>query len=279
QHQSLIQNRAVCIPHMAQRGKTRGRNIANHRMRDVKGCGSGNPDYANARDYISDTPYFIPEDQIDPLNGDPTRLLSPFANQIFGAPPSADQRLGISYSISNLFEAKVWNKKDSTSQNVKLFQNIGVSGSYDFTRDTLKWSNVRMSGGTQFFKGVTRVNVTASFDPYITRYDAATDRFRRINTTHLSEGRFPLALEQLSSSISTNLTVQKIRELFQGAEEEVVEDINEERRKRREEEETIFEETDILSLFERFSIRHTYRFRFRREFDEEEPDVDDRGRP
>lgn len=237
------------------------------------------PNYLNGRDYISDTPYFIAENEIDPLNGDSTTFLSPFANQIFGAPTASEQRLGIGYSIANLFEAKVWNKKDSTSQNVKLFQNIGVSGSYDFTLDSLKWSTVRFSGGTQFFKGVTRINVSATMDPYITRYDAAKESYQRVDVFNLSEGRFPLSLTNLSSTISTNITVQKIRELFQGAEEEVVTDLEEERRKRREEETTLFEETDLLSLFERFSIRHTFNFRFVREFNTDDPDVDDRGTP
>lgn len=237
------------------------------------------PDYINQTDYLSPTRYYIPESEIDPLNGDTERFLSPFANQIFGAPPNSAQRLGISYSIANLFEAKTWSRKDSTSQNVKLFQNIGISGSYDWTRDTLKWSTVRMSGGTQFFKGVTRVNLSATFDPYITRYDEEKGNYRRVNVTNLSEGRGPLSLTRLTSTISTNITVQKIRELFQGAEEEVVTDIAEERRKRREEETTLFEETDLLSLFERFSIQHTFNFSFDREFDEDEPDVDDRGRP
>jgi len=237
------------------------------------------PNYLDQVDYISDTPYFIPESELDPLNGDDETFLSPFANQIFGAPPSSDRRLGISYSIANLFEAKTWSKKDSTSQNVKLFQNIGVSGSYDWTRDSLKWSTVRISGGTQFFKGVTRVNLSATMDPYITRYDAERKSYRRVDVTNISEGRGPLSLTRFTSTISTNLTVQKIRELFQGAEEEVVTDMAEERRKRREEETTLFEETDLLSLFERFSIRHTFNFSFDREFNEEEPDVDDRGKP
>jgi len=57
-----------------------------------------------------------------------------------------------------------------------------------------------------------------------------------------------------------------------------VTDVQEERRKRREEEKTLFEETDLLSLFERFSIRHTFNFNFQREFDTENPDVDDRGK-
>lgn len=237
------------------------------------------PDYRNAVDYISDTPYYIPESEIDPLNGDDDRFLSPFANQIFGAPPNSERRLGISYSIANLFEAKTWNKKDSTSQNVKLFQNIGVSGTYDYTLDSLKWSTVRMSGGTQFFKGVTRVNFSATFDPYITRFDADKNDYRRVNISNLSEGRGLLSLTRMTSTIATNITVQKIRELFQGAEEEVVTDLAEERRKRREEETTLFEETDLLSLFERFSIRHTFNFGFIREFDTDNPDVADRGKP
>ncbi|NJC24741.1 putative LPS assembly protein LptD [Neolewinella antarctica] len=237
-----------------------------------------NPNYQNARDYISDVPYYIPTSEIDPLNGSDEAYLSPFANQIFGAPPRQEQSLGLGYSIANLFEAKVWNKKDSTSNNVKLFQNIGVRGSYDFTKTSLQWSPITVSGGTQFFKGVTRVNVNAIFDPYVTRYDPESKNFRRVDVTNFSEGRFPVGLTRLNSTISTNITVAKIRELFQGAEEEVVTDLAEERRKRREEENTIFEETDILSLFERFSIRHNYNFRFERVFDTENPTTADRGR-
>ena len=167
---------------------------------------------------------------------------------------------------------------------MKLFQNIGVSGSYDLSgRDSLRWSPVRISGGTQFFKGVTRVNVSATLDPYIMQLDPesslSSPRYTRRATTNLDEGRFPLSLDRFSTTISTNLTVAKIRQLFQGAEEEVVADVAAERRRRREEQNTLFEETDILSLFERFSIRHNYRFEFRREFDTENPTADDRGRP
>jgi hypothetical protein len=235
------------------------------------------PDYTTASDYISGDPYFREEGEIDPLSRNPERLLSPFANQIFGQPTDSEQRLGINYSIANLIQAKIWNKKDSLSENINLLQNIAVSGSYDFTRD-LEWSEVSVGGTTRFFKGVTSVNVRGTFDPYISRYDVEKDQFGRVDVTNLSEGRFPISLTRLTSTISTNLTVAKIRELFQGAEEEFVTDVGDERRKRREEENTLFEETDFLSLFERFSIRHTFNFNFQREFDTENPDVDDRGK-
>ena len=236
------------------------------------------PNNQNARDFISGLPYFIRRDEIDPLNGG-DQLLSPFDGQIFGVPQASEGNIGIGYSIANLFEAKVWNKTDSVSQNVPLFQNISVNGSYNPAAPKFKWSPVRVSGGTRLFKGVTNVNVSAILDPYISRFDAETNSFRRADVFNFDEGRFPLALDRFSTTISTNLTVDKFRQLFQGAEEEVVTDLAEERRQRREEDNTLFEETDILSLFERFSIRHNYNFGFVREFDEENPTTTDRGTP
>ncbi|WP_157975868.1 putative LPS assembly protein LptD [Lewinella sp. IMCC34191] len=224
------------------------------------------PSYQDSRDFISgDVPYFIRENIVDPDRGDPNRFVSPFAGQIFGAPSSSDMSFRASYSISNLFEAKVWNRKDSTDNIVKLFQNIGVTGSYDLAADTLNWSPVRISGSTRFFKGLTQVNLRATVDPYVSVYDERTRRVNRVDRTTLSERGVPFQLTNFSGTISTNLTVAKIRELFQGQEEEYVEDIAEERRQLREEENTLFEETDILSLFEKFSIRHTYNYSLDRE--------------
>jgi lipopolysaccharide assembly outer membrane protein LptD (OstA) len=223
------------------------------------------PDYQNANDFISGVPYFIRENMLDPERGDPNRFVSPFADQIFGAPTPSEQRFGISYSLANLFEAKIFSRKDSTDNIVKLFQNIGVSGNYDLTADTLKWSTINVNGSTRFFKGLTTVALRANFDPYISEIDPLTDRVRRVNTTTLADRGAPFQLNRFNATISTNITVQKIRELFQGEEEEYVEDLQEERRKRREEENTLFEETDILSLFENFSIRHNLNYSLDRE--------------
>ena len=223
------------------------------------------PSYRDARDFISGLPYFIPESQIDPRRGNPNAFRSPFAGQIFGTPNSNDLSFGASYTISNLFEAKVWSRKDSTDNIVQLFQNIGVSGRYDFDADSLKWSQISVRGSTRFFKGLTQVNLQAVLDPYTAIYDPETMSVVRVNRTVLAESNLPFQLTRFNGTISTNLTVAKIRQLFQGEEEEYVEDIDEERRQRREEENTLFEETDILSLFEKFSIRHTYAYSLDRE--------------
>lgn len=223
------------------------------------------PDYRNASDFISGTPYFLRETDIDPVRGDPDRFITPFGGQIFGQPSPSLSRLGISYNISNLFEAKVYSRKDSTDKIVQLFQNIGVSGNYDLTADSLQWSTINIGGTTRFFKGLTQVSLRANFDPYVSEFDERTKRVNRVDRTVLSEGKGLIQLNTLNTTISTSLTVDKFRQLFQGAEEEFVTDVEEERRQRREEDRTLFEETDILSLFEKFSIRHNLTYRLDRE--------------
>ena len=229
---------------------------------------SYSPDYRNASDFISGTPYYIRESLIDPERGDVNRFVTPFADQIFSTPPNGIERLGISYSISNLFEAKVFSRKGSTDKIVQLFQNIGVTGNYDLFADSLKFSTINVSGSTRFFKGLTQVSLRANFDPYVSEFDAETDRVNRVNRSTFLDRGAPVQLNTFSGTISTNLTVAKFRELFQGEEEEFVTDVQEERRQRRAEERTLFEETDILSLFEKFSIRHTLNYSLNREVSE-----------
>ncbi|MEM6877856.1 MAG: putative LPS assembly protein LptD [Bacteroidota bacterium] len=214
------------------------------------------PGYRDNDDYFRTV-----EDTTDITNFD---TYSPFEGQIYGSPPNTERQLGINYSLVNLFEAKVWSKKDSTERLVKLFNNINVSGSYNFEADTdegeFAFSPVRVSGNTRFFKGVTSLNLSATFDPYIRISDGGSGRGTRINTFAWDNRGAPLLLDNLTANFSTNLTVAKIRQLFQGEEEELVTDVQEEERQRQEQENTLFEETDLLSLFENFSIRHNFRF-------------------
>ena len=222
------------------------------------------PDNRDAVDFISGRPYFIGQDIIDPQRGDPERFVTPF-DGLFGRPTRTDGNMGISYSLSNLFEAKVYSRKDSTDKIVKLFQNIGVSGRYQLSADSLQWSVISVNGSTRLFKGLSQVSLRAQLDPYISLFDEELRRTTRVDRTTLSERGVPFQLSSFNGTVSTNLTVAKFRELFQGQEEEYVTDVQEERRRRREEETTLFEETDLLSLFEKFSIRHTLNFRLDRE--------------
>ncbi len=219
--------------------------------------------------YLANDNYFdVLPNVNDPF--DPQRFtnFNRFSQGIYGGPPASEQQMAINYSINNLFEAKIWSRKDSTARNVKLFQNIAISGNYNFAADSLKWSPIQMSGATRFFKGITTLNLNATFDPYERIFDGGSDMGRRVNITTLSASQVPFKLTNFRGTISTNITVAKIRELFQGKEEEVVTDLQEERRRQRERDNALFEETDLLSLFENFSIRHNYNFRLNRLVDQ-----------
>ena len=223
------------------------------------------PDYISNENYFTNLPNV--NDPTDPLrNIDYNK----FQGQILGAPSASKQQMAASYSITNLFEAKVWNKQDSTTKNVKLFQNFNISGNYNFAADSLKWSPIQMGASTTFFKRLTSIRANATFDPYEYVYEGegGSEFGKRVNITTLSASQTPFKLTSFSGTISTSLTVAKIRELFQGKEEEVVTDIQEERRKQRNQEDELFEETDLLSLFENFSINHNYRFQARRLVDQ-----------
>ncbi len=190
---------------------------------------------------------------------DPTEFdqYSIFQQGIFGGPPSSGRQMGISYSINNIFEAKYYSKKDSSEQKLKLFDNIVLGGNYNFAADSLKWSQVNIGGTTRFFKGVTTVSVRAVLDPYISVVDSR-GALRRVNRLAWNEKGRPLEFVSAGASFTSGLTVGKIRSLFQGKEEEVVEDLRSEPQPGR------IEETDFLSLFENFSINHNLQLDWRR---------------
>ena len=90
-----------------------------------------------------------------------------FEQGIFGSPnQNFSSSMGI--SLSNNIEAKV-RDKDSTATEPKkiiLLNNLNFSTSYNFAGDSLQWSPVRISGGTQLFDNKMSVNFGATLDPY-----------------------------------------------------------------------------------------------------------------
>jgi lipopolysaccharide assembly outer membrane protein LptD (OstA) len=107
-----------------------------------------------------------------------------FDGGMFGAPgKSYSNNVGI--SLSNTFEAKMIDKdsKKGESKKVMLINNLNLSTSYDFTADSLAWTPMRVSGGTQFFKDKLNLNFGATLDPY-----AIDNVGKRINTFNIDNG-------------------------------------------------------------------------------------------
>lgn len=120
-----------------------------------------------------------------------------FDGGIFGAPGKNMSNL-LSFNLSNTFEAKVTDK-DSTKtepKKIMLLNNLNFATSYDISADSLRWSPMRISGGTQLFKQKMNVNFAATLDPY-----AINNSGQRINTWNIDNNG------SLFRMTSANMTV------------------------------------------------------------------------
>lgn len=203
------------------------------------------PDYTNP-----DLGYF--REVRDPRTRDEFDTYSIFDGGIFGSPSTAGEQMGINYSINNIFEAKYFSKKDSTEEKLKLFDNIIVSGNYNFAADSLQWSPVNLSGTTRMFKGMTTVGLRATFDPYL-----VNENGRRINQLVWDTENRPLRFDRATARFNTNLSVSKIRNLFSGEDKQEIYNAEEEQERQQQGLQRV-EEKDFLSLFENFRISHNF---------------------
>ena len=129
---------------------------------------------------------------------DPTDILtySPFEEGIYGRPGTGlSNSIGI--NISNVLEAKIASKDSLSTEDKKitLLNNLNFSTSYNIAADSLKWSPVSMSAGTQFFKDKLSINFGATLDPY--QIDASGNRINKINSNI-----FRLTSANLSANIN-----------------------------------------------------------------------------
>ena len=161
----------------------------------------------STRDRYQEILYTDPNDPLDSL------LYNPFAGGVFGTPSLSAEALSINYSIINIFEGKYFSKKDSTTKKFKFFDNITVSGNYNFAADSLKWSQVGVRGNTKLIKGLTNFQFTAVFDPYL-----RNSKGESIQQTVWADRKRPLAFNTFMGTFSTRLRFKQIRDLFRGKE-------------------------------------------------------------
>ena len=130
---------------------------------------------------------------------------SPFKNGIFGGPGKGISN-SLSFTLNNTFEAKMMSK-DSTEvepEKITLINNLNFSTSYNMAADSLKWSPVRMTAGTDFFNKKLKVNLNATLDPY-----AITASGAKINTFNINNGGSLFRLTAASLTMNYSLSSKK----------------------------------------------------------------------
>jgi lipopolysaccharide assembly outer membrane protein LptD (OstA) len=128
-----------------------------------------------------------------------------FEGGLFGA-PGLGYSNNIGLSVNNTFEAKVRNDdenaKDSEPKKIMLLNNLNFTTSYNIAADSLAWSPLRVSAGTNLLKDKMNINFGATMDPY-----AIDNAGRRIDTYNINNGgslfRLTSANVTLNYSISS----------------------------------------------------------------------------
>ena len=98
-----------------------------------------------------------------------TTKYSYFDGYIMGSPGSGKQG-SMAFGLQNNIEAKVKDKKDTTgtgTRKIKLLDNFGINGSYNFLADSMNLSNINYSGYTTLFRDKLNVQFSGVLDPYL----------------------------------------------------------------------------------------------------------------
>ncbi|NOY46886.1 MAG: LPS-assembly protein LptD, partial [Chlorobi bacterium] len=120
---------------------------------------------------------------------------------------------------SNIFEAKVRDKDSTVTEpkKITLLNNLNFSTSYNISADSLRWSPVRMTGGTQIFNKKMSINFGATLDPY-----ALDNNNNKINTFNINNGGslFRLTSANITANYSLSSKNSKDKPEDQAAREE-----------------------------------------------------------
>jgi lipopolysaccharide assembly outer membrane protein LptD (OstA) len=130
------------------------------------------------------------------------REYSRFEGGLFGA-PGRTYASSIGISVNNTFEAKVRNDDETATEpkKVMLLNNLNFTTNYDMAADSLAWSPLRISAGTNLFKQKMNINFGATLDPY-----AIDNSGTRINTYNIDNGGSLFRLTSGNVTIGYSIT-------------------------------------------------------------------------
>ena len=130
-----------------------------------------------------------------------TEDYSIFEGGIFGTPSLSRRSGNVSFSLTNILEAKVFERNDTTGKpkNVKLIDNFGISTSYNIFADSMKWNPVNMVLRTSLLENIN-ISAGGNFSFY-----GLDSKGRQTGTFYYSMTRKPIRLTNFSVSLDFSL--------------------------------------------------------------------------
>jgi hypothetical protein len=133
------------------------------------------------------------------------RLGSPYSiydGNIFGTPSLSSKSGNISLNLTNILEAKVFQRNDTTGKATKtnIIDNFGISTSYNIFADSINWSAVSMVMRTTLFKKVG-ISANSNFSLY-----GLDSKGRQIGTFYFSQTKKLMRLNNFALSLDFSLS-------------------------------------------------------------------------
>lgn len=127
---------------------------------------------------------------------------SRFQNSLYGSPGN-NFSSSVGFTLGNNIEAKIRAKDSTKTEPEKIFilNNLNFSTAYDIAADSLKWSPVRVSGGTQILNKKMSINFGMTLNPY-----ALDSNNSVINTFNINNGGSLFRLTSANINMSYTLS-------------------------------------------------------------------------
>jgi len=131
-----------------------------------------------------------------------------YENGLYGGPPAREQQI-LGLNIGNVFEMKTASRDSAGQENKFRLLNLGVGVSYDFVRDSLKFSEIGMNYNTTIGNSLN-LSGNASFNMYQFAKDQNNPQTgRRINKFLLKEEGKLAQLTNFGITLSTSFSGEK----------------------------------------------------------------------
>ena len=123
------------------------------------------------------------------------------SNGIYGSPSNRESG-NIKFSLGNILDMKVRNKKDTveTIKKIKLIESLGISSSYNIFADSLNFSNISLNARTRLLD-IFDITLSSNYDPYTTNVNKNNriDKFEILTNNRLAR------LKSFTTSIGLNI--------------------------------------------------------------------------
>ena len=129
------------------------------------------------------------------------REYSIYEGSIYGTPSSGMRSGTVSLGISNIVEAKVFAKNDTTGKpkKIKLIESLSLNTSYNIFSDSLNWSPVNMSFRTTLAQNIN-IQASSTFNPY-----AINDKGVTMAQSAFANGQGLARMTNLNASLDLDL--------------------------------------------------------------------------